>query len=92
MDELVKYIGLSKGQKSHLRKLGLSYSEISQIEQTRLYKCGLCGRKRDLVIDHNHKTNEFRDLLCVACNIGLGLFNDDPKLLLKAVFYLKRHK
>ena len=39
-------------------------------------------------IDHNHETNEFRGLLCVRCNSGLGMFNDDPNLLVAAKDYL----
>jgi len=63
-------------------------------------KCGICNvnlilpihsRGQPLnavVIDHNHKTNNIRGLLCNKCNKGLGLFNDDPLLLIKAKDYL----
>ena len=42
-------------------------------------------------LDHNHKTGELRDFLCTNCNRGLGHFQDNPDLLLKAVDYLKKH-
>jgi hypothetical protein len=35
-------------------------------------------------------TGEFRGLLCAACNIGLGKFKDDRKLLLAAADYFER--
>ena len=57
--------------------------------------CDICnsgvpgfGRK-NLSIDHDHKTGSVRGLLCQKCNIGLGNFNDSPDLLKKAINYLK---
>jgi hypothetical protein len=41
------------------------------------------------VLDHDHKTHEFRGWLCHKCNRALGGFNDDPEYLLKAIKYLK---
>jgi len=45
-----------------------------------------------LIIDHNHGTNEIRGLLCYKCNIGLGQYNDDLKLILKAFNYLNKNE
>lgn len=50
--------------------------------------CEVCERTEDLHIDHCHETNVIRGTLCQKCNHGLGLFNDDPDLMLKAVRYL----
>lgn len=55
-------------------------------------KCAIC--RVDLlkpVVDHNHETGEVRGLLCASCNTGLGQFEDDPKIVLEAYFYLRRH-
>lgn len=52
--------------------------------------CELCQKKESLVWDHDHDTGKFRGWLCKQCNLGLGLFKDDPNRLLKAVDYLKK--
>lgn len=58
--------------------------------------CAICGRhqsemKRPLNVDHNHLTGIVRKLLCVSCNVGLGLFktDDGTMLLEKAIKYIR---
>lgn len=51
-------------------------------------ECVICGSKEKLVVDHCHKTNIIRGMLCNHCNRGLGHFRDDPKLLEFAKIYL----
>lgn len=53
------------------------------------YKCKICSSTRKLVVDHCHLTNKVRGLLCYKCNTGLGLFNDNPDLISKALLYIK---
>lgn len=48
------------------------------------------GIKR-LAIDHCHKTNKARGLLCHHCNVSLGGFKDSIELLQSAINYLKEH-
>lgn len=45
------------------------------------------GRSKTLHLDHCHLTEKFRGWLCVNCNTGIGLLNDQPHL---AVDYLRR--
>jgi hypothetical protein len=58
------------------------------------YKCRIC--KTDLkdakwgkkVCDHDHKTGQFRAVLCCKCNAGLGYFNEDLDLVKSVIDYL----
>lgn len=38
--------------------------------------------------DHDHETGLLRGMLCDRHNRGLGYFNNNPELLLEAVYYL----
>jgi peptide methionine sulfoxide reductase MsrB len=59
--------------------------------------CAICGKpetqkgRRLLSVDHCHKTNKVRALLCKHCNSALGHLHDDPELARKAHEYLMRH-
>ena len=55
--------------------------------------CPICERERtDIVLDHDHSTNEFRGWLCNDCNSGLGKFGDCPEFLWRAIEYLTKEK
>lgn len=55
---------------------------------TTTFSCTICGDEGNLVVDHDHKTNMVRGMLCNHCNRGLGHFKDDPNLLEYAKIYL----
>lgn len=79
---------------NRVRKLRQRYG-INETEYYILYgsqegKCKICGDFREILdVDHCHKTNEVRGLLCGDCNRGLGLFNDNVDKLKNAIKYLK---
>lgn len=84
-----------------MKKYNLSREDFEAYWMAVKGKCMICGKQMkqpenrrgqslDVVaVDHCHKTNKFRGLLCNACNKGLGLFNDNPILLENAIKYLK---
>lgn len=49
------------------------------------------GKIDSLRVDHCHRTDKIRGLLCSKCNFGIGHFNDDIKLLEKAIKYLNSY-
>ena len=93
----------NRGYDYHLKtNYGMPIEEYRKIAEMQEYKCKICSREfmRDiemdketkysrLVVDHNHDTGAIRGLLCHKCNLGLGMFQDDLQLLLKAYDYLK---
>lgn len=54
-------------------------------------ECAVCGTTENLHLDHDHSTGYFRGVLCRDHNLGIGRFQDDPMLLIRASDYLLRH-
>ena len=78
------------------RKFGLTPEQYEQMLNVQESKCGICGKhqkefKIALAVDHDHKTNEIRGLLCSKCNRLLGDSNDNSETLLNAIQYLNKH-
>lgn len=65
----------------------ISDDDLIKIKNT-TKECVICGTETKLVVDHDHKTEKFRGLICSNCNLGLGKFKDDPELLEFARMYL----
>ena len=79
-----------------LKDYGVTFEEYQRMFRKQRGKCAICNvsqsdTKKTLAVDHCHKTKKIRALLCTKCNPGLGFFNDDIKLLEKAIKYLKGH-
>lgn len=93
----------SKGAKEKRRrklyaiayKYGLDKRGYEELLKSQEYKCKICGvfhtkaPHGTLCVDHCHKTNTIRGLLCSKCNAALGHFNDNVHVLANAIEYLK---
>lgn len=82
-------------EQNHRRKRKLWKEALLEQQD---YLCDICGKdlrgitNPDFVhVDHDHKTNEIRGVLCHLCNNGLGKFKDDLEILERAIEYLKKH-
>ncbi len=74
----------------HLKKrYGLERQAYEQLKIDQSHKCKICGLIKKLVVDHDHKTQQIRGLLCASCNQALGFFRDSKILLDNAKIYLK---
>lgn len=51
-------------------------------------KCMICSSDKHLRLDHCHDSGRVRGALCHRCNIGIGMFDDNPDALWRAVCYL----
>ncbi len=81
------------------REYQLSREEFDAMLAAQNGRCAICGAEAgerpglraslSLHVDHSHVSGKVRGLLCYRCNSGLGLFRDDPALLLVAAEYLR---
>lgn len=69
---------------------GITREQMERIETTH---CPVCERPDQIMhLDHDHSTGAVRGFLCSRCNVGLGLFCDDPDLIKRALEYLEAHR
>jgi hypothetical protein len=64
---------------------------IDALLSAQAHQCAICLTEisREVAcLDHCHKTGVVRGALCDRCNLGLGLFRDNPDTLTKAAAYL----
>ena len=76
-------------------KYGLSLEEYNNILKLQNGVCAICygvGGKKGLAVDHCHKTNKIRGLLCSNCNCSIGLLKENIELLDKIKIYLLKYK
>ena len=87
--------GQSNWREHHYRRLyGLTIADFDRMLAQQGGKCAICGTdqpgsKGRFSIDHDHTTKAIRSLLCESCNKGLGMFRDNPQLLVTAAKYLR---
>ncbi len=70
------------------RPHGLTLLEAAEYRAGK--SCEICGSTVRLCVDHDHSTGVIRGVLCTKCNAGLGMFLDDPKLMLSAADYISK--
>lgn len=87
-----------KPSKEQQRAVHLKYSYgITPAQYDEMYlkqhgKCIICEAFRDrLFVDHNHATDEVRQLLCRNCNASLGLLAENVDSMKRMIEYVERH-
>jgi len=87
-------------KRANLRhKHGITLEDYDSLLKLQNGVCAICNkppssntRKGYLSVDHDHKTNKIRGLLCSLCNNVLGFAGDSIKVLEKSIEYLKKEE
>lgn len=76
-------------------KYGITLEQFQALLASQDNKCAICrnpfANSKDAHVDHCHKTQLVRGVLCYRCNHGLGKFLDNPTFLESAASYVRKH-
>ena len=73
---------------------GITLDDYNKMFNEQEGKCAICQRHqneltRTLCVDHNHKTNKVRALLCLTCNTDVSVVENRLEEMMK---YLNKHR
>jgi hypothetical protein len=77
------------------KTLGVTDDQYWSMYHTQAGRCGICTRRlyskryKAFCVDHDHTNGRIRGLLCHNCNRALGMFQDDPMTLQRAIEWVK---
>lgn len=82
-------------ERNLINKYGLSQTAWDAMFAGQGFACAVCGTEehggRNWATDHDHKTGKVRGILCRACNLALGMADDNPSTLDLMARYLRHH-
>lgn len=74
------------------RMYGIDYEQFLRMLKRQRNRCAICGTTspngRGFQLDHHPKKGP-RGVLCFSCNVALGHFRHDARILNKAAIYLR---
>lgn len=82
-------------KRRHLKsKYNMTLEKYNQMFEDQRGVCAVCGvpagdLKRNLAVDHNHRTGKIRGLLCFACNSLIGRIEKNPLLIPTMMKYIR---
>jgi prolyl oligopeptidase PreP (S9A serine peptidase family) len=73
---------------------GITLDQYNEMFKAQEGKCAICQRHqneltRTLCVDHDHKTNKVRSLLCLTCNTDVSVVENRLEEMTK---YLNKHR
>lgn len=80
-----------------LCRFGLTLEDYDRMLVAQMGVCAICGQpenssqRKNLSVDHCHKTGKIRGLLCGACNLAVGNVKESPEIGRKLVSYIEKH-
>lgn len=101
--KLARSLDPNHGRKQNYKyNFGLTLEEVEEKLKSQNYLCAICnepetnkynrtGKVQTLSIDHCHKTDKIRDMLCNRCNHILGRIKEDTNILKNMIVYLEKH-
>lgn len=83
-------------RKNTLAGYGLTPEDYEKMLKSQKGTCAICkgppgGRWKHFAVDHDHKTEATRGLLCVHCNLAIGQLEEDTSRMHACVDYLHLH-
>jgi hypothetical protein len=86
-------------ERTSAKRYGLTLEQLQDMKVAQKGLCAIChqpetasrgGKTKELHIDHDHRTNKVRGLLCGKCNVVIGMMDEDPTRLRAAIDYLTK--
>lgn len=80
-----------------MRTYGITLEDWARMLESQQGRCAICERDirdatlSDVNVDHCHESGKVRGLLCLNCNMAIGLLLDRPETLRRATSYLESH-
>ena len=96
-DRIHYYKTKDRHRELHMAKrYKISVEEYRKMFELHKSLCAICGKpetikNKILSVDHNHKTDKVRGLLCGHCNRALGYLREDLSLLPRIQKYLEKY-
>jgi hypothetical protein len=75
---------------NQLARYGLTLDQYHAKLEAQDFCCAICGAADPTDIDHCHKTDRVRNILCRGCNTAIGLLKESPVLFQRALEYTQR--
>ena len=96
IDEPERYARYKKRANEYRKesRYGITQEDFNNMLVEQNNVCKICSNEfkstKDTHIDHCHKSDIVRGLLCNNCNMSLGQFNDNIDIMDNAIKYLQR--
>jgi uncharacterized DUF497 family protein len=86
-------VRLARRDRDYLKKFGITLEDYNKMFFEQEGKCFICNKhqseeERALAVDHNHRTGKVRHLLCMKCNMVVGIL-ENLELVKKVNSYIQ---